>query len=505
MPDDPLSESQESPSWLLKCVANGDERATTAVFQRYATRLTALARSRLSKKLSARIDADDIVMSAYRSFFIRARQGAFTLERGGDLWRLLVEITLHKLYRQHTFHTAQRRSVRMESDEPEKAIRDASAPIPSPDVALATAEELELIMAALPPEVRKVLELRLQGHELLEIAKALKRSERTIRRWLDQCRQAMRRRFPSVSTRSATRSAPIERKPVARRTNRRRPSTTINAVLAFDDFTLMRQIGAGATGKVYLALDKRANATVAVKFLKKRYLNNPEVVSRFAYEAHLLQQLEHPGIVRIFGLGRTPNEGLFIAMSFVPGGDLGARLVAGPVQQDAAARWVSETAVALEYAHQRNIIHCDLKPRNILLSNDDRVVVTDFGLARTSNSELFGDEYIAGTPAFMAPEQVEPSWGPLAARTDVYGLGAVLYSLLTGRPPHEGAAVEVLAAIASGQTPTFPAHSRPELVEICRRCLAADPADRYPTALSVAEALSGVERHDPVNPRGVLS
>jgi serine/threonine protein kinase len=211
-------------------------------------------------------------------------------------------------------------------------------------------------------------------------------------------------------------------------------------------------------------------------------------------EAQLLQRLEHPGIVRIFGLGRTPNEGFFLAMSFLPGGDLGARVVAGPAQPDDAVRWVSEAAVALEFAHQRSIIHCDLKPSNLLLSNDDRIVVTDFGLARTLKSELVDDDYIAGTPAFMAPEQVEPSWGPLTARTDVYGLGAILYTLLTGRPPHDGVALEVLAAIASGQRPTISADVRPELAEICRRCLAANPGERFPTAVSLANALSGLER-----------
>jgi RNA polymerase sigma factor (sigma-70 family) len=494
VPDEQSRESQESPSWLLKRVASGDKRAVTAVFQRYAARLTALARSRLSKKLSARLDADDIVMSAYRSFFVRAQQGAFTLERGGDLWRLLVEITLHKLYRQNTFHTAQRRSVHMESEESESAIRDVSSPIPSPDVALAAAEEVELIMAELLPEVRAVLELRLQGHELREIAKVLNRSERTIRRWLDQCREVMRRRFPPVPARMAARSATNERTPVRRRINKRRPSTAVDAVLAFDDFTLMRQIGAGATGKVYLALDKRSNATVAVKFLKKRFLNDPEVVSRFTQEAHLLQRLEHPGIVRILGLGRTPNEGFFLAMSYLSGGDLGTRLLVGPAQPDDAVRWVCEAAVALEYAHQRSIIHCDLKPSNLLLRSDDHIVVTDFGLARTMKAGLFDDDYIGGTPAFMAPEQIEPSWGPLTARTDVYGLGAVLYTLLAGRPPHDGGALAVLAAIASGQRPTIPTGVGPELAEICRCCLNANPGQRFPTAASLADALSGSHR-----------
>jgi eukaryotic-like serine/threonine-protein kinase len=94
----------------------------------------------------------------------------------------------------------------------------------------------------------------------------------------------------------------------------------------------------------------------------------------------------------------------------------------------------------------------------------------------------------------MAPEQVEPSWGPLTARTDVYDLGAILFTLLTGRPPHEGGALEVLAEIASGQWPKIPAGVRPELAEICRRCLAANPGERFPTAISLVNALSAAPR-----------
>jgi DNA-directed RNA polymerase specialized sigma24 family protein/tRNA A-37 threonylcarbamoyl transferase component Bud32 len=490
--DEPASESEETASWLLKRVASGDERATEAVFQRYAARLAALARSRLSKKLSARIDADDIVMSAYRSFFIRARQGAFTTQRGGDLWRLLVEITLHKLYRQNTFHTARRRSVLRESEDAPNVIRELSAPITSPDVAVAAAEEVESIMAELSPDVRAALELRLQGHDLQEIARALDRSERTIRRWLEQCKTVMRRRFP---LRDASPPVSREHRNVPRRISRKRKLVDTNdTTLAFDDFVLKRQIGAGTTGKVYLAMEKRSHSIVAIKFLRKRFLHDPEVVSRFAHEAHLLQQFEHPGIIRIFGLGRTPNDGFFLAMTFVPGGDLGNRLGGIRTASEVAIDWVSEAASALEYAHQRKIIHCDLKPSNLLLRDDGRIVVTDFGLARTLTSELVGDEYIAGTPAFMAPEQVEPDWGPLTVRTDVYGLGAILYSLLAGRPPHGGNALEVLAAIGTGRKPPIPTDTQPELAEILRRCLSPNSEDRFPTAASVADALDSLER-----------
>jgi RNA polymerase sigma factor (sigma-70 family) len=171
---------------LLRRYADGDERAAEEIFERYVSRLVRLARSRLSAKLAARLDADDVVMSAYRSFFVRARQGQFTSKRRGDLWRLLAEITLHKLYRQAARHRAERRSV-----DAEVALEDTHASAwqavdrrPTPEAAVAFTDELEQIMSQLTPPARRVLELRLNGEELADIARTIGRSERTTRRLL---------------------------------------------------------------------------------------------------------------------------------------------------------------------------------------------------------------------------------------------------------------------------------------------------------------------------------
>jgi RNA polymerase sigma factor (sigma-70 family) len=174
----------------------GNEQAAAELFHRYASQLVALARSRLSAKLNRRLDPEDVVMSAYRSFFAGARQGQFEVERGGDLWRLLVTMTLHKLHRQVKRHSRDKRAVARERDATNGSGMSSfeaqlQAREPSPLEAAALADELEMMMAHLEPLQRRMLELRLQGYNLLEIAAATQRTERTVRRVLDLIRDLM--------------------------------------------------------------------------------------------------------------------------------------------------------------------------------------------------------------------------------------------------------------------------------------------------------------------------
>lgn len=166
------------------------------MFRRYVERLTRLARSRLSPRLAARTDPEDVVLSAYRSFFVGARAGRFSIARSGDLWRLLVSIVLHKLYRQVRHHGSAVRSVTAEQRWSEIAeeylARDRE---PAPDEALALAEELQVVLAKLDPFARRVLELRLQGVDLATIAAETDRSERTVRRALQEIRGHFAERF----------------------------------------------------------------------------------------------------------------------------------------------------------------------------------------------------------------------------------------------------------------------------------------------------------------------
>jgi RNA polymerase sigma factor (sigma-70 family) len=198
-------ESDETPSgWtslvLIERFREGDDLAAEALFARYFGRLTSLARSRLSTRLASRTDPEDIALSVYRSFFVGLRAGRFALNRGGDLWRLLAAITRHKLLRQVRYQRAECRSVDIELplDRADESRFPGRQQEPAPEDALALADELEQVLSGLDHFGRRVLELRLQGAQLSEIAEDTGRSERTVRRTLAQIREQLAERLDDV-------------------------------------------------------------------------------------------------------------------------------------------------------------------------------------------------------------------------------------------------------------------------------------------------------------------
>lgn len=174
----------------------GEQSAAAAVFRRYTNRLIALARSRLSEQMARRVDPEDVVQSVYRTFFVDSREGRYEIQRGGDLWRLLVAITLHKLQLKAKHNTRQKRAVQKQqnfgSEDSLAGIQaHMSSHQPSPAEAAALADQLDQLMASLEPLHRRMLELRLQGYTLEEIAGATERTQRTVRRVLDRIKQAL--------------------------------------------------------------------------------------------------------------------------------------------------------------------------------------------------------------------------------------------------------------------------------------------------------------------------
>ena len=454
---------------LLEQVREGNEPAAEALFSKYFKRLTSLARSRLSSRLARRTDPEDIVMSVYRSFFVGARAGRFTLNRGGDLWRLLSAITTHKLFRQVRHEVADRRSVKHEESIDqidEERIRERQ-PVATPEEAMALGDELEWVFGQLDAGARRILELRLQGAQLAEVAQATGRSERTVRRTLAQVRDLMAERRDDPGP-----------------------------LLSHKDFSLQRMIGAGCMGKVYQAWQHSASRLVAVKYLRKSLLHQPQLVKRFICESRIVAGCPHWNIVGVHGLGRTAGGSYFIVMDLVQGpnlADLGKRRV---ISIHEAVRWVIETCSALEHAHSRGVIHCDLKPANLLIDENGSIRVTDFGLARSLSGETPWAAEVEGTGPFMAPEQISRAWGAIDTRTDVYGAGAVLFTLLTGRPPWIGRRLpDILADVTSATPVIAPGQIRPELPEslsdLCRKCQNAEaPNDRYSTLGDVRSALT---------------
>ncbi len=421
-----------SAELLARYYRRHDEAAAEELFRRYAGRLTALARSRLSHALATRLDPEDVVQSAYRSFFLLAGDGEVLLRASGDLWRLLVRITLRKVYRSARRHRADCRSIEREHPRPDEMEAVALSREPTPAEAAALVDELRGVLAPLGTVQRRIVEMRLQGHEVEVIAAEVQRSTRTIRRILAALGEELERRLSAAPP-------PVE-----------------EGLLAYGDVVLLRQLGQGGMGKVYRATWRGSDVPVAVKLLRKPLRSHETAAARFREEAALLARLRHPGIVALHGVGLLPDGGHFLVMDLVEGSDL-ARQPRPPVAE--ALRWVAEAAEAIEYAHGMGVVHCDLKPSNLLLRGDGHVLVSDFGLAR---SLAGGDAPRGGTAGFMAPEQFDPE-GRVSPRTDVYGLGAVLHALLPERSP--------------------------EVDALCRRCLAPDPATRFASAAELASAL----------------
>jgi RNA polymerase sigma-70 factor (ECF subfamily) len=192
--------AEERSAQLVARWRQGDQKAAELLFRRYADRLVRLARSRMPGKLAQRSTPEDVVQSVYRVFFDRAREGRYELERGGDLWRLLVTITLHKVYQQVRRHGAKKRSVQGEqtfgSEDSLLGLQpDKLAQRPSPVEVVALADELEQMMRPLSPMHRRIFELRLQGHNLDEIAAAIDRTERTVRRVLEEVKEQLQQRL----------------------------------------------------------------------------------------------------------------------------------------------------------------------------------------------------------------------------------------------------------------------------------------------------------------------
>lgn len=266
------------------------------------------------------------------------------------------------------------------------------------------------------------------------------------------------------------------------------------APLSYGDFVLQKHLGAGSVGKVYRALQKSINKPVAVKYLKKAFLNQPDVVAQFIREARTVAKLRHPGLVGVHGLGRTPLGGYFIVMDLVEGPNLSTLIRNRQLEIDECVRWIAQAAETLGFVHRQGVVHCDLKPGNLLLEPCGRVRITDFGLAKTADTIDDTLTRIAGTAPYMAPEQVAAHRGSIDARTDVYGLGAVLYELLTGRPPHIGRRIaDVLAQLVANAPIGAVSSHRPGIPDsldaICQRCLSQRPQDRYQSADELAAAL----------------
>ncbi|HVT32265.1 MAG TPA: serine/threonine-protein kinase, partial [Rhodanobacteraceae bacterium] len=262
----------------------------------------------------------------------------------------------------------------------------------------------------------------------------------------------------------------------------------------FGDYELLELIGEGGMGVVYRARQASLDREVAIKLLAAGPWASKEFIERFRREAQNAARMQHPNIVAIYEVGDA-EELHFFSMRLVHGGSLAALLERERgLEPQRAAQLLRTIAEAVAYAHSLAVLHLDLKPANVLLDNDGTPHVADFGLARRLDSALAVDnEEISGTPAYMAPEQAEVRTQKISAATDIWGLGAILYELVTGQPPFRAGTVhEVLRLVREGQviSPRRYAPKLPrDLEAIVLKCLARDPGARYATARDLADDL----------------
>jgi predicted Ser/Thr protein kinase len=263
-------------------------------------------------------------------------------------------------------------------------------------------------------------------------------------------------------------------------------------VVLLDRYRILGRVGTGGMGEVYRADDLTLEQEVALKFLPADVSDDPELRRRFLQEARLARQVAHPNVCRVYDVGECEGQP-FLSMEFVAGRDLASVLRSiGRLPQEKAIDIARQLCAGLAALHDRGVLHRDLKPANVMLDEDGRVRITDFGLAGVVDRVHAGDMR-SGTPRYMAPEQL--AGREVTPRSDIYALGLVLYEVFTGKPPFTADSVEKLAELHRSATPSrLSSHVTdidPAVERIIDRCLAKDPARRPATALLVATALPG--------------
>ncbi len=263
-------------------------------------------------------------------------------------------------------------------------------------------------------------------------------------------------------------------------------------------YELHAVIGEGAFGRVYRGIDRRLARPVAVKVIKPWWAEDSDWVERFQREAQLLASVTDPGIVQIFDIGDA-DEGPYYVAELIDGESLAERLSAGALAPAQARAIAEQLCRALGSAHAQGVVHCDVKPANVLLASDGGVKVGDFGVARLADATSQAPSAtIAGTPRYMAPEQARGL--PATPATDVYSAGVVLYEMLAGEPPFAtGSPVELGLRHVGERPQSLPAQVPRDLRRIAEKALEKEPRRRYRDGLAMASALAEVDL-DPDSP-----
>jgi eukaryotic-like serine/threonine-protein kinase len=255
-------------------------------------------------------------------------------------------------------------------------------------------------------------------------------------------------------------------------------------------YQILDTIGAGATSRVVRGFDPLIGRHVAIK-LFSRELATGEGRERFLAEARVVGQIAHPSIIALHDIGiDESNSTPYLVMEFVEGQPLDRILDKGSIPFPRACAWAGDVAIALGVAHRKGVIHGDVKPANMLITEEGRIKLMDFGMARLASRDT-KDTPLLGTPAYWCPEQILGK--PQDARSDIFSLGVVIYEMITGKRPFDADSLQGICSRIMSSTPLPPSHSNPSLPaglnELVVACLAKDPAQRRESAEDLAEAL----------------
>src|SRR5256886_6393899 len=277
-------------------------------------------------------------------------------------------------------------------------------------------------------------------------------------------------------------------------------------LMDFGDYELLEEVGRGGQGVVFRARQKSLNRIVALKVISLGQWASKAHLKRFRLEAEAAARLEHPGIVPIHDVGERDGS-CYFSMKFVEGGELDEVVRRTPMSIRQAVELIAKVVRTVHHAHEHGILHRDIKPGNILLDQKGEPHLTDFGLARLVETEstVTRTMEVLGTPSYMAPEQAVGNNAAVSSVTDVYGLGAVLYQLLTGYPPFAGGTTFETVRLVLDTNPRKPrlwnSKLDRDLETICLKCLEKDPKRRYASAVALADDLERWLKHEPIRAR----